>query len=114
MADEIPTTGPADKSSVPGGQFASSALPPEEARIIEEIVIKPAPAKQVAPLPQTLEMLPPTPPPHTPEELKKEGDTMDHRVPFFSVPACLAIQVGARMTVAARRGSSRRRPGRAG
>ncbi len=86
MADEIPTTGPADKSSVPGGQFASSALPPEEARIIEEIVIKPAPAKQVAPLPQTLEMLPPTPPPHTPEELKKEGDTITKILKDIKLP----------------------------
>ncbi len=68
MADETPTTGPV-ASSASGKQSASSAPPVEEARIIEEVVTKPAPALL-----------------HTPEDLQKENAAITNILKDIKLP----------------------------
>jgi len=70
MADEIPTTAPAGTSNVGEGQPTPPPQPIEEARFIEEVVIKPAPAKQVVPPPPPIQTPPPPPvPPKAPIQI---------------------------------------------
>ena len=68
MADEIPTTGPAGTSNVGEGKPAPPPQAIEEARFIEEVVTKPAPAKAVVPPPPPIQSPPPVPPLPPPPE----------------------------------------------
>ena len=68
MANETPTNDPV-ASSANDGSSTSPASPVEEARIIEEVVTKPAPAL-----------------PHTPEELQKESATITNILKDVKLP----------------------------
>ncbi|OGG76796.1 hypothetical protein A3B35_00665 [Candidatus Kaiserbacteria bacterium RIFCSPLOWO2_01_FULL_54_24] len=91
MADEIPTTGPAGTSNVGEGKPESPPQPAEEARFIEEVVIKPAPAKQVVTPPPPIQTPPPPPaPPEAPIQISAPAPPVE-RPPISPISESISV-----------------------